>query len=173
VVHSAANRITHIAHGVLHAADKLTLGERLLLLEGGLLEVIERYAPAVGSVETLFFYKDAQAAAKLGHARGMVLLSLQRKNVAIAEYQPARVKSMVTGRGRAEKSQVAQMIRVLLNLNEIPEEDAADALALAVTHIRRGPMDERLAKAASPVSLALARLPSARVQAIRRRKSAV
>lgn len=173
VVRVSGNRLTHIAHGVLHAADKLELGQRLLLLEQGLLEVIDQHEPTVGSVETLFFHKDAQAAAKLGHARGMVLLSLQRRNVAIAEYQPARVKSMVTGRGRAEKSQVAQMIRILLNLKEVPEEDAADALALAVTHVRRGPMDERLSAAASPIPLLLSRLPQTRGQAIRRRKSAV
>ncbi|MEN9581179.1 MAG: hypothetical protein RJA70_4188 [Pseudomonadota bacterium] len=173
VVHVAGNRVSHLAHGVLHAADKLSLPERLLLLETGLLEVIDRLQPTVGSVETLFFHKDAQAAAKLGHARGMVLLSLQRRNVAVAEYQPARVKSMITGRGSAEKSQVAQMIRILLNLKEIPEEDAADALALAITHVRRGPLDDRLAAAASPVSLVLASLPTARALAMRRRKSAV
>lgn len=145
LVRGEGNRAVHVAHGVLRACERLPLAERLLTLERGLLEVIERYAPSVGSVETLFFHKDAQAAAKLGHARGVVLLSLQREGVSIFEYQPARVKSMITGRGRAEKSQVAQMVKMLLNLASMPEEDAADALALALTHLRRAPTDERIA----------------------------
>jgi crossover junction endodeoxyribonuclease RuvC len=101
-------------------------------------------------VESLFFHKDAQAAAKLGHARGVVLLALARAGVAIAEYPPARVKRTVVGTGQAEKRQVALMVRALLRLADVPPADAADALALAVTHLRLGPLLERLGERTLP-----------------------
>ncbi len=140
------NRMRHVAHGVLRASEKLTLAQRLVLLDEGLGQLIATHRPDVGSVETLFFQKDAQAAAKLGHARGVVLLCLQRVGVDVAEYPPALVKSVVTGHGRAQKSQVAQMVKSLLCLDEAPPSDAADALALAITHLRRAPIDARLAE---------------------------
>ncbi len=147
VVRGEGNRAVHIGHGVIHASEKLSLAARLLTLDHELAQVIERYRPEVGSVESLFFHKDAQAAAKLGHARGVVLLSLQRAAVEVAEYAPARVKLALTGNGRAEKSQVAQMVKMMLNLTGLPEPDAADALALAMTHLRRAPIEARLAEA--------------------------
>ncbi len=175
VVRGEGNRVSHVAHGVLRAHERLSLSERLLHLETGLLDVIERYQPQVGSVETLFFHKDAQAAAKLGHARGMVLLSLQRRNVEIFEYQPARVKSMITGRGRAEKVQVAQMVKLLLNLDEVPQEDAGDALALALTHLRRAPIEQRLTAGAASGRrpAATGGVPLARLTLVKRRKATV
>jgi crossover junction endodeoxyribonuclease RuvC len=139
----------HVAHGVLRAHEGLSLAERLVILEQGLNTVIEAHRPAVGSVETLFFHKDPQAAAKLGHARGVVLLCLQRVGVSVVEYSPALVKASLTGSGRAQKAQVAQMIKMLLCLEEVPASDAADALALAVTHLRRAPIDRRLAERAA------------------------
>jgi crossover junction endodeoxyribonuclease RuvC len=144
VVVSEGNRLSHVAHGVIDASPTLSLAKRLALIDAELHDVILRYRPAVGSVETLFFYKDAQAAAKLGHARGVVLLALARANVDVAEYAPAHVKRAITGKGNADKRQVAHMIRALLALSEEPRSDAADALALAVTHCRRAPLDEVL-----------------------------
>lgn len=154
VVRAVGNRVVHVAHGTLHASERLPLSKRLLVLEQGLDKVISIYRPAVGSVETLFFHKDPQAAAKLGHARGVVLLSLERRAIEIAEYQPARVKLTVTGHGRAEKSQVAQMVKMLLNLDEIPDPDASDALALALCHLRRAPVDARIAQQKAAIQLA-------------------
>jgi crossover junction endodeoxyribonuclease RuvC len=151
------NRLQHVAHGVIRVDDELALAARLVELEIGLKAVIERHGPAVGSVESLFFHKDPQAAAKLGHARGVVLLCLQRERIAVNEYAPAQVKSALTGQGRAQKLQVAQMVRTLLCLDETPASDAADALALAITHLRRAPIQERLQARASvnPVLAAL------------------
>lgn len=114
------------------------LAQRLQQIDKEFALVLERYRPVAGSVETLFFHKDAQAAAKLGHARGVVLLGLARAGVEVAEYAPARVKRTIAGNGQADKRQVALMIRAVLGLDSLPKPDAADALALAVTHLRVG-----------------------------------
>jgi crossover junction endodeoxyribonuclease RuvC len=150
VVSRAGTRLQHLGHGVIRMNGKLSLSARLRCIEQGLAEVVERFAPEVGSVETLFFHKDAQAAAKLGHARGVVLLTLERAGVKLAEYAPARVKRTVAGGGRAEKKQVAMMVRTLLSLNDLPPPDAADALALAVTHLRVGGLEAVLRENNAP-----------------------
>jgi crossover junction endodeoxyribonuclease RuvC len=145
VVERRQNKLVHVAHGVIDQKAGSPLASRLEGIADALDLVIREHVPSVGSVETLFFHKDAQAAAKLGHARGVVLLCLERAGVAIAEYPPARVKQTVVGNGRAEKRQVAQMVRAVLSLEEIPKLDASDALALAITHLRIGDMAARLA----------------------------
>ncbi len=129
----------HVAHGVITLDGRASLSERLRRIDEQLAEVVRRFSPDVGSVESLFFHKDAVAASKLGHARGVVLLVLARANVAVAEYAPAKVKRTVAGNGQADKRQVAIMVRGLLALAETPASDAADALALALTHLRVGP----------------------------------
>lgn len=142
VVSRDGNRLRHVAHGVIDADASLRLEQRLAVIDEALGRVIAEYRPSVGSVETLFFHRDAQAAAKLGHARGVVLLNLARASVTVVEYAPAHVKRSIAGKGNATKDQVAHMIRALLGLDEPPRSDAADALALAVTHCRRAPLDE-------------------------------
>jgi crossover junction endodeoxyribonuclease RuvC len=139
VVTREGSRMRHQGHGVVVLDPDATLAERLAVIESELSEVIRRFGPHTGSVESLFFHKDAQAAAKLGHARGVVLLCLARAGVAVAEYPPARVKRTVAGSGGADKRQVAQIVRMLLGLDSAPELDASDALALAITHLRAAP----------------------------------
>lgn len=138
VVSREGNRLCHVAHGIIHLDGRTAIAERLARIEVELGAVIDRHKPEVGSVESLFFHKDAQAAAKLGHARGVVLLLLARSGVEIAEYPPARVKRTIAGSGQADKHQVAMMVRALLALDALPAADAADALALAITHLRIG-----------------------------------
>jgi crossover junction endodeoxyribonuclease RuvC len=144
VVRREGSRVSHVAHGVIDLDPKLGLPARLGRIADELDVILDRYRPQVAAVETLFFHRDAQAAAKLGHARGVVLLCLTRRGVELAEYAPARVKRTVAGNGRAAKSQVAQMVRAILALREIPPSDAGDALALALTHLRLGPLQEAL-----------------------------
>jgi crossover junction endodeoxyribonuclease RuvC len=136
VVARTGSRLTHVAHGVIDTDLKGTFAERLVRIEADLVDVVRDHAPEEAAVESLFFAKDAQAAAKLGHARGVALLVCARAELPIAEYPPARVKRTVAGGGRAEKSQVAHMVRVLLGLSAVPLADAADALAVAVTHLQ-------------------------------------
>jgi crossover junction endodeoxyribonuclease RuvC len=140
VVEARGTRIAHVGHGVVHTDASAPIAERLVAIERALVDVIAHHAPAEASVETLFFAKDAQAAAKLGHARGVALLVCARAELGVFEYAPALVKRAVAGSGRADKAQVAQMVRVLLGLPEVPQADAADALAIAVVHCRRIPV---------------------------------
>ena len=140
VVVREGNRLRHLGHGVLALPPTRPLAERLNLIDLGLSEVIARFKPEASSVETLFFHKDPQAAAKLGHARGVVLLCCARSGVDVAEYAPARVKRTVAGHGAADKRQVALLVRAMLSLDAPPPSDAADALALALTHLRQAPL---------------------------------
>ena len=136
IVRKDGTRLVHVAHGVIKADEKDSLANRLVVIERGLLEVLDAHAPDRASVEAIFFAKDAQAAAKLGHARGVALLVCARAGMEVAEYAPARIKRTVAGSGKAEKSQVALMVRALLRLLELPPPDAADALAIAITAIQ-------------------------------------
>jgi crossover junction endodeoxyribonuclease RuvC len=120
----------------VHTNERDSIAMRLVEIERQLVGVLRAQTPTVASVEALFYAKDAQAAAKLGHARGVALLVCARTGLEIHEYAPALVKRAIVGNGRAEKSQVAQMIRVVLGLSAPPPSDAADALALAVTHLQ-------------------------------------
>ena len=137
VVRRQGPRVVHVAHGIAHSDERLPLAERLVSIEQALIVVLREHAPDEASVEAIFFAKDAQAASKLGHARGVALLVCARAGVEVHEYPPARVKLAVAGSGRADKSQVAQMVRVILGMADTPTADAAAALAVALTHVQR------------------------------------
>jgi len=136
VVRRVGTRLTHIAHGVVSVADEGPLGNRLVAIEEALVDVLARFQPDEASIESMFYAKDASAASKLAQARGVGLLVVARQGLSLFEYPPTRVKRSVTGTGRAAKDQVAQMVRVTLGLAVIPPSDAADALAIAVTHLQ-------------------------------------
>ncbi|MCA9626206.1 MAG: crossover junction endodeoxyribonuclease RuvC [Myxococcales bacterium] len=158
LVRREGNRMTHVAHGVLRMNPEASLATRLCVIDEGISQLLSTHEPDVGSVESIFFNKDAQAAAKLGHARGVILLGLARAGLDVFEYPPARVKRTVTGNGQAEKRQVAQMVKAMLALRDVPPADAADALAIAITHLRLGPLSRGDSNAAG----VLAALGSAR-----------
>jgi crossover junction endodeoxyribonuclease RuvC len=136
VVERQGTRLVHVAHGIAHTDETSAIASRLVTIERALIEVVRMHRPLEASVEAIFFAKDAQAASKLGHARGVALLVCARAGLAVHEYPPARVKLAVAGHGRAQKAQVAQMVRVVLGLKTPPEGDAADALALAIAHLQ-------------------------------------
>lgn len=136
VVERVGTRLVHIAHGVIDTDTDQSLAPRLVEIDDGLEQVIAEYKPTIGAVESLFFAKDAQSAAKLGHARGVVLLRLTRAGLTLHEYSPALVKRTIVGRGAADKKQVAMVVTALLRLGSPPKSDAADALAIAVTHLQ-------------------------------------
>jgi crossover junction endodeoxyribonuclease RuvC len=140
IVEPRGTRVIHVASGIVHTDTHSPIARRLVTIERELQIVIDQHAPAEASVESLFFSRDAQAAAKLGHARGVALLVCARAELAVFEYAPALVKRAIAGHGRADKAQVAQMVRVLLGLAEAPTADAADALAIAILHCRRLPL---------------------------------
>ena len=136
VVQLEGTRLRHIGAGTIAVPEKLPLSKRLHLIHQGLQQVISEHQPEVVAVEEIFFAKYANAALKLGHARGVALLVAAESELEIHEYPPAIVKRTVVGRGAADKTQVGRMITALLGLKAPPEEDAADALAVAITHIQ-------------------------------------
>ena len=135
VLHREGSRIEHVAHGVIDVDLEGTFADRLVDIDDRLAEVIAKHDPTVAAVESIFFSKDAQSAAKLGHARGVVLLRLARASLQTCEYPPALVKRTVVGRGAADKRQVAMVVTAILRLGTPPRSDAADALAIALTHL--------------------------------------
>jgi len=136
LVRSEGNRVKHVAHGVINPPVDRHLADRLVVIDEALREILAAHHPDCAGVENLFFGKDAQAAAKLGHARGVVLLNLQRAHIPFGEYAPTLVKRTVVGHGMADKRQVALVITAVLQLTKPPPVDASDALAIAITHAR-------------------------------------
>ncbi|HEY8499774.1 MAG TPA: crossover junction endodeoxyribonuclease RuvC [Clostridia bacterium] len=135
IVNYSGNRFQVIDYGVITTYASLPLANRLLILEKGLVELIEKYTPDAVSVEDLFFNSNSKTALKVGQGRGVALLCAARAGIPVYEYTPLQVKQGVTGYGRADKVQVQQMVKVLLNLEKIPKpDDAADALAAAICH---------------------------------------
>ena len=144
VIDAVGTRLTHVANGIVHTHVQESLGSRLCEIDDALLALIERHRPAEAAVESLFFAKDPQAASKLGHARGVVLLRLARAAIPTFEYPPATIKQSLVGRGGADKRQVAMMVKTLLGLRELPGVDATDALAAAITHAHIARVDRVL-----------------------------
>ncbi len=125
-----------VAAGVISAPARRPLEARLKLIHDGLAEVIAAHLPTCMAVEDIFFAKHASAALKLGHARGVALLTAANAGLTVEAYPPALVKRTVTGRGRADKEQVARLVGAILGLKELPAIDASDALAIAITHLQ-------------------------------------
>ncbi len=108
--------------------------QRLGIIFNGIVELVEEFSPDEAAVESVFISKNAGSALKLGQARGAAICAVVSRGVLVAEYSPRSVKQAIVGRGSADKVQVQHMIRVLLQLKELPVEDAADALAVALCH---------------------------------------
>ena len=125
--------------GVIRTHPRAPLAERLRDIHEGILEVITRSHPTVLSVESAFYSKNVRTAMVLGHARGVILLAAALRDLPLAEYPPAEVKSAVVGAGAATKDQVGFMVQRLLRLKEPPKpHDAADGVAIALCHCFRG-----------------------------------
>jgi crossover junction endodeoxyribonuclease RuvC len=125
--------IEHVDNGVLMLDDSRDLAVRLVDLCHRLRDVIVRYRPERAAVEDVFVQKGARSALILGQARGAALATLGLAGLQVTSIPTSKVKLHVTGGGRADKGQVAEMVRVLLKLKEVPFEDAADALAVAIS----------------------------------------
>ncbi len=137
IVEVAGAHLAYIASGTVDSNAKSALGERLRELHQGLSRIIAEFAPDEAAVEETFVNRDPQSALKLGEARGIALVVAALAGLPVAEYAANLVKKTVTGTGHAEKNQVAMMVRVLLPKAQEPQgADAADALAVAITHAR-------------------------------------
>ncbi|MGD2174333.1 MAG: crossover junction endodeoxyribonuclease RuvC [Candidatus Brocadiaceae bacterium] len=139
VIESDGHEARCVEYGVVQSR-KPSEPLRLKVIFEGLLEVIRRCGPEVVAVEGAFFGKNVRSALKIGEGRGVALLAAAQCGIEVAEYAPAEVKKSVVGSGRAHKSQVQKMVRMLLELPDEPlPEDAADALAIAICHSHRMP----------------------------------
>ena len=134
VIAAEGNRLSHIANGQVRTDSAAPLPARLAALHDALGELFATYRPQAAAVEEVFVNMNPQSTLKLGQARGVVLLSAARHGLEVGEYAPRLVKKAVVGTGGAEKAQVHAMIARLLPGAKIAGTDAADALAVAITH---------------------------------------
>lgn len=129
------DKLKVIEYGCLRTSPKDTLAQRLCQIDEGLNSLIKNYQPQVVAVEELFFNKNVKTALAVGQARGVVLLTGAKARLEVAEFTPLQVKQALVGYGRADKQQVQYMVKMLLNLREIPQpDDVADALAIAICY---------------------------------------
>jgi crossover junction endodeoxyribonuclease RuvC len=134
VVTVDGNRLAFVACGSVETDDRAAVAARLVAIHAGLSRIVAEFRPDEAAVEATFVNRDATATLKLGQARGIALLVPAQAGLAVAEYAPNLVKKTIVGAGHGEKAQIRMMIGVLLPKADPQSEDAADALAIAVTH---------------------------------------
>ena len=133
--------LTLVDYGVITTPAGRPLADRLQSIYQGLTDVARKHRPQHAAVEELFFSRNVRTALSVGHARGVTLLALADAGLTIHEYKPLEIKQAITGYGGAGKQQVQEMVRLLLNLDTVPQpDDAADAVAVAVCHIHSARM---------------------------------
>jgi crossover junction endodeoxyribonuclease RuvC len=139
-----AGRSGYVACGVIMPATDAPLADRLAAIHTGVVDIITAHGPDEVAVEDTFVHANPSSALKLGHARAAAMLAASLKGLAVAEYAPTLVKQAVTGKGSAEKDQVATMVRMLLPGSRA-QADAADALAVAICHAHHAGTRDRIA----------------------------
>lgn len=135
IVDEVNGNLVPVAYGVIRTSSKMEMPKRLQVLHQELTQLLEDFKPDTAGVEELFFGRNATTAITVGQARGVVLLCLVNAGISIGEYSPPKIKSAITGYGNADKKQMQLMVQSLLDLEETPKpDDAADGLAVAITH---------------------------------------
>ncbi len=133
IIEKKENNLKVLDFGCVKTSKNETLGRRLKAIHQGVKKLIKGFKPDLAAAESLFFFKNLKTAIAVSQARGVVVLAAEEAGVSFCEFTPLEVKQAVSGYGRAEKQQVQKMVKLLLNLKEIPRpDDAADALAIAV-----------------------------------------
>jgi len=131
------NALSLVCYGCIKTASGTNLIERLKIINHTLRGLIREHKPECMAIEELFFAKEARTVASVGQARGAILMAAADENLPVFEYNPRKVKIAVTGYGSADKNQIQQMMKTMFRLKEIPKpDDAADAIAIAVTHMQ-------------------------------------
>ncbi|MBQ9619008.1 MAG: crossover junction endodeoxyribonuclease RuvC [Neisseriaceae bacterium] len=137
VIDGQGKEAVYVASGVITTPPKTSLPERIAVIVQDIHEVITTYQPAIAAVEQVFVNINPASTLMLGQARGAAIASLTMHQLAVFEYSALQVKQAVVGQGKAAKQQVQHMVSHMLRLNTIPKTDAADALAVALTHFLR------------------------------------
>jgi len=135
VIEAVGNRLSAIEHGTLKNSRAAPHSACLKRIDGGLSDLIARTEPNAVAIEGAFYSKNARTAMILGEARGVAIAACARVGLPVYEYAPRRVKQALVGAGSASKIQVRKMVMTLLGLDEEPQEDAGDALAIAICHL--------------------------------------
>ena len=134
IIDVEGNRLRHVDNGIVKTRSSDPLPLRLKAIYDGLTVVLKEFSPDAVAIEQVFLAKNPKAALTLGHARGTAVIASVNLNLEVHEYSALQVKSAVVGYGHAAKQQVQHMVKTLLNLPEVAQEDAADALAVAICH---------------------------------------
>lgn len=134
VIEVENNHLAYVADGFIKTDPKAPLPERLTVIHNTLKQVIETYHPQEAAIEQVFLNDNPTSTIKLGMARGVVIMVPALYNIPVCEYEPNKVKKALVGVGRAEKSQVETMVKVLLPGCKPKNNDSSDALAMAITH---------------------------------------
>jgi len=146
VIDETGSDLQLITTGVIRTPANTPAPERLRMIHQELSDLISEHQPDASGVEELFFSRNVKTAMSVGQARGVILLTLANAGLSIAEYTPMQVKEAITGYGNADKRQVQEMVRMLLNLSDVPRpDDAADAVAVAICYLHRARLDNLLA----------------------------
>ena len=139
VVESEGSRMRLVAYGCIETRAGVPMQDRLRTLQLGIRDLLSIYKPDDVAFEELFFARNVTTALMVGAARGAAIIAAAEYTENLYEYTPMQIKQAVTGYGKADKHQVQQMVRMLLNMKEIPKpDDAADAIACAITHCQAG-----------------------------------
>ena len=145
VIRQEGNRLRYVQHGTVTTPPTWEMPRRLGRLFDGVTELIKGYRPETMAVEELFFNTNVTTAITVGQARGVAILAAHKAGIEVHEYTPLQVKQAITSYGRADKRQVQEMVRALLNLREIPKpDDAADGLAIAICHAFSSRMSDKV-----------------------------
>lgn len=135
VIEIAGSKIVAIEYGSIKVNKNQTFPQRLQTIHGKIMDIISKHQPDEMAVEEVFYSKNIKSAIKIGEGRGIVFLCAASANIPIAEYAATVIKKAVVGNGNAQKEQVQEMVKIILDLPEIPEpRDASDALAIAICH---------------------------------------
>ena len=136
VLERSGNKIRAVDYGIVKNPDKLLVSSCLVAIRDRLAELIHKHEPDCAAIEAVIYVQSYRTAITLGSARGAAIIALAERGLPVFEYAPRRVKQAVVGRGGAVKEQVGFMVRALLGLTENPSADAADALAIGITHFQ-------------------------------------
>ncbi|MGZ3649087.1 MAG: crossover junction endodeoxyribonuclease RuvC [Syntrophales bacterium] len=135
VVEKQKSSLKHVMHGEIKMARGSSLSSRLSMIYDRLVEVINESSPDAIVVEDVFYGRNIKSLIRQGETRGVVILAGARTRIPVYEYTPLEVKKAVVGYGRAEKHQIQNMVKAILNLSDLPPADGADALAIAICHL--------------------------------------
>ena len=147
VVNGRGSRLQHVDHGAIRTSSDMAMPARLQVLYDKAARLIEFHNPHAVAIERLYFKQNVSTGINVAQARGVLVLAAAQSGCVVGEFSPTEMKTAVTGYGRADKMQLQEMVKRLLNLPEIPKpDDAADALALAICQIQIGVVQSRISQ---------------------------